>query len=124
MKAHEALIAWTPAGIGEHEHDTPYWRTRGQVKIGPLLRTDDGGNRDRDWTKGFACTGGAAYTTRRKLRGDASTKMVLVDFVDMVVRDGIEPLVAHRAFMTIDEYRESVAEDTARVGSEAAGATR
>jgi hypothetical protein len=113
MKAHEAMIAWTPARFSQP--NAPYWNTRGQVKVGPLLHTDDGGNRDRDWTKGFAYTGGAAFTDRRKLRGDASAKMLLVDFVDMVVRDGIDPLVAHRAFMAIDEYRNSVAEDTARV---------
>ena len=67
--------------------------------IGPLLRDGDG-----DWTAPYAYTGGAAYTKTRVLRRDASALMLFINFVDMVVRDGIDPLVAHRAFMAVNEY--------------------
>jgi hypothetical protein len=50
---------------------------------------------------------------RRTLRETDSTKMLLVDFVDMIVRDGIDRRVAHRAFMAVDEYLDSIAPDTA-----------
>jgi len=37
--------------------------------------------------------------------------MMLLDFHTMVVRDGIDPQVAHRAFLEIDEYRRVIAPD-------------
>jgi len=55
--------------------------------IGPLLRDGDG-----DWTAPYAYTGGGAYTKTRALRRDASALMLFIDFADMVVRDGIDPL--------------------------------
>ena len=87
--------------------------------IGPLLRDGDG-----DWTAPYAYTGGGAYTKTRALRRDASALMLFIDFADMVVRDGIDPLVAHRAFMAVDEYREGVAEDTAAIGVNGQGRPR
>jgi len=57
MKAHEALIAWTPPD------DSICTATVGQVKVGRLLAADEA-----DWTKPFACTGGAAFIETRKLR--------------------------------------------------------
>lgn len=113
MKAREALIAWTPQSWPSEKCYA------GQVMIGPLLRDSDG-----DWTAPCAYTGGAAYTKTRALRRDASALMLFIDFVDMVVRDGIDPLVAHRAFMAADEYREGVAEDTAAIGVNGQGRPR
>lgn len=93
MKASEALIAWTP---GESH----------KVKVGPLLR--DG---TPDWTVGYDFTGGAAYTARRKMVGDAADRMLFIEFHTLVVRDGIDPQAAHREFLKIDEYAEAIAPD-------------
>jgi hypothetical protein len=37
--------------------------------------------------------------------------MVFIEFHAMVVRDGIDPQEAHRAFLAIDEYRTHIAPD-------------
>ena len=37
---------------------------------------------------------------------------LFIDFQTVVVRDGIDPQVAHRAFLAIDEYRFRIAPDT------------
>jgi hypothetical protein len=98
MKAHEALIAWTPRDSGNP--------TAGQVKVGRLLRDGEG-----DWTDPFSFTGGAAYMRVRSLRGPESVSQLFIDFHTMVVRDGIDPQVAHRAFLVIDDYAERIAAD-------------
>jgi hypothetical protein len=100
MKAHDALIAWTPV------HTTHRPKTIGQVKVGPLLH--DGGE---DWSKLFAFTGGAAQVDRRKWRGAKSVAQVFIEFHTLVVRDGIDPQVAHKAFLVIDEYAEAISPD-------------
>lgn len=101
MKANEALIAWTPTFF----EDSP---TVGQVKVGPLLQEGD-----PDWTRPYQFTGGASLVDRRSLRGDASTKMLFVDFNTLVVRDGISPRAAHEAFLVIDEYATTISPDIA-----------
>ncbi|MDB5432518.1 MAG: hypothetical protein JWP35_3634 [Caulobacter sp.] len=104
MKAAEALVAWTPDnGIYEGLKTTI-----GQVAVGPLIREGQG-----DWTDPFAYTGGAAYVARRKKKGWPLVAMVFIDFQTMVVRDGIDPQVAHEAFLAIDEYRQKIALDIA-----------
>lgn len=99
MKAREALIAWTPA----NSRNDP---TAGQVKVGSLV-----GKGEIDWTKPYQSTGGAAFVDRRKMNGDRSILMVFVDFQTLVVRDGIDPQIAHSAFLQIDEYAETIALD-------------
>jgi hypothetical protein len=37
--------------------------------------------------------------------------MIFIEFNAMVVRDGINPQEAHRAFLAIDEYRTHIAPD-------------
>ena len=93
MKAHEALIAWTPA-----DFDSP---TAGQVKVGALTIPSG-----PDWTAPYRFTGGAAFVDRRSWRGDKSVRMLFVEFNTLVVRDGIDPKVAHEAFLAIEEYAE------------------
>ncbi|SRR6266508_1369674 len=100
MKAHEALIAWTPVGTPDFE------QTAGEVVVSALPCA--GGH---DWVAFFERVGGAAYVERRKLRGDASTLRMFLDFHQIVVRDGIDPRDAHEAFLAIDEYAESIAPD-------------
>ena len=104
MKARDALIAWTP--IHYADYDGPRRLTVGQVKVGPLISGDA-----RDWTEPYAHTGGAAYTRVRELRGAESALRCFVDFHHIVLRDGIDPQVAHEAFLAIDEYRDCLAAD-------------
>ncbi|MBH0239473.1 hypothetical protein [Methylobrevis albus] len=101
MKAKETIIAWTP----NTEHYNSY-ATKGLVKVGPLIA--DG---MPDWTSGYRMTGGAAYINIRSIEGWQAKAMVLTEFVTIVVRDLVDPAVAHRAFIEIDEYAEIIAED-------------
>jgi|tagenome__1003787_1003787.scaffolds.fasta_scaffold20278990_1 hypothetical protein len=99
MKAREALIAWTPVSTAFRE------QTAGQVKVGPLLTEGD-----PDWTRPFAYTGGAAYIHTR-LKGASIKAQLFIEFNTLVMRDGIDPAVAHNAFLAIDEYAESISPD-------------
>ena len=99
MKAKEAMIAWTPAFFEKYP-------TVGQVKVGPLLKKGD-----VDWTKGYPFSGGAAEVTTRELTGDAALRQLFIEFNTLVVRDGIDPLVAHKAFLAIDEYAQHISPD-------------
>lgn len=98
MKASKALIAWTPAGW-----DSP---TAGQVKIGRLLKYGES-----DWAAPYDFTGGAAHMSTRKLDGAEAVARVFIEFNTLVVRDGIDPQVAHREFLKIDEYAEHISPD-------------
>jgi hypothetical protein len=105
MKAKDALIAWTPNMWPSK------WcgATRGKVRIGPLLR--DG---DVDWTDHpvrYSHTGGAAYGEWREMKPEPLLARLFIEFACITVRDGIDPQEAHRAFLTIDEYRTHIAPD-------------
>ena len=95
MKASEALIAWTPA--------TSVQPTRGRIEIRRYVG-EDGHLLPHDWSLPYAELGGAAFVDRRKLGGGASLKRLLAELNTIVNRDGIDPLVAHKAFLAIDEY--------------------
>lgn len=103
MRATKAMIAYTPT----FWLDGPKSKTRGQVQIGPLLNAGDA-----DWTKPYAFTVGAKDIARRHYPPDRSRAALFIDFHTMVVRDGIDPQVAHRAFLLIDEYRNAISPDT------------
>jgi len=101
MKASEALIAWTPK--------TDVWDgdpRQGRIQVGKLLRDDE-----RDWTSPYAYTGGAAYTVVRDMKGWQSIGMLFIEFHTIVTRDGLDPAVAHEAFLKIDEYRQRISPD-------------
>jgi hypothetical protein len=102
MKAHEAVIAWTPADCLESEYE----ETAGEVVVVNLHRR--GG---REWCRPFERVGGASFPARRKLRGVESTARLFIDFHQIVLRDGIDPQLAHEAFLVIDEYAGSIAPD-------------
>jgi len=76
------------------------------MRVGALIQ--DG---EADWTAPFAFTGGAAYVRRRKAPEWQGIAMLFIDFHTAVVRDGIDPQVAHTAFLAIDEYRQKIAPD-------------
>ena len=94
MKACEAVIAYTPGSMT----DDPYC---GQVEVGPILYKGS-----RDWTAPYACTAGAAYVDRQKVKGKDATLAVLTDFYMLVMHQGIDPKIIHDAFLEIDEYVE------------------
>ena len=100
MKAKGALIAWTPATAGQDV------KTRGRVRVGPLINPGES-----DWAQPFQMTGGAAHVFVRKLTGAKSIMRVFIEFHTLVVRDGIDPQVAHAAFLAIDEYAEMISPD-------------
>jgi len=88
MKANEALIAWNP---------------RGDVKVACVGT--------KNWSDGFSRTGGATYSNTRNLTADKSVLMLFIEFHTLVVRDGVQPEIAHKAFLAIDEYRNAIAPD-------------
>lgn len=99
MKYLECFIAWTP------HHETYYDDPKcGTVEIGPL--PDRSG-----WSHGYAMTGGSCYSARHKGMDDRRNALMMVDFHTMVVRDGIDPQVAHKEFLKVDEYRKIIAPD-------------
>jgi hypothetical protein len=105
MKAKDALFAWTPV----HSDSIRFDATRGKVRIGPLLHEGD-----IDWTDHpvkYAFTGGASYIAWRACDPMRLLAMIFIEFNAMVVRDGIDPQLAHKAFLAIDEYRDAIAPD-------------
>jgi len=105
-RAHEVAIAWTPADEDD-DFDNP---TSGTVKVGPRGR--DG---TFSWTDPWFYTIGAVFTSRDRLRGAKSVAQVMLDFNTLVVRDGIDPQVAHLEFMKIDEYVGHISRDISGV---------
>lgn len=99
MKQLEAIIAWTPARWAELRPDTA-----GQVVVLPLDRMPE--------AKRFAMRAGASSSALASLSEEARIARLFIDFQTLVVRDGIDVQVAHRAFLAIDEYRFRIAPDT------------
>ncbi|WP_369723677.1 hypothetical protein AB8Z38_06795 [Bradyrhizobium sp. LLZ17] len=98
MKAYNTVIVWTP----NSEHVPA--ELRGHVSVRSLQSC-------RDWTKpAFARTCGAVEVSRRNHSADNLAK-IFVDFHTLIVRDGIDPQAAHRAFLAIDEYRKTISHD-------------
>lgn len=100
MKAKDALIAWTPYD------PTDETGMAGRVEVGPLLQAGD-----VDWTKPYSRTGGAKSMATRDMTGMEAIAMLFIEFNTLVVRDGIDPDEAHRAFLVIDEYAEHISPD-------------
>ena len=100
MKQIEAIIAWTPARWAELKPETA-----GQVVV--LAAPDEAGA-----SKRFMMRAGASSSALAGLSDEARIARLFIDFQTIVVRDGIDPLVVHRAFLTIDEYRFRIAPDT------------
>ncbi len=99
MKVQSALIAWTPAYLIGHTKC-------GQIAVGPLL--NDG---DRDWTHGYAFTGGAAYTKWQRLTDRAAVTQLFILYNTIVARDGLDPQTVHDAFLKIGAYAAHIPRD-------------
>ena len=97
MKASQAKIAWTPVISNKP--------TRGMVKIVDIRDCKP------DWDSGFQNKSGAEFSDTKQLNGDKQIAMLFIEFNTLVVRDGIDPIAAHKAFLTIDEYCKSIALD-------------
>lgn len=102
MKALECMIAWNPVG--------PYYETKaakqeGAIKVGPW--PDKTG-----WSRDYRFTIGGCLFERHKFPKETIALLVLADFHTCVVRDGIDPLAAHREFAKIDEYRKRISPDS------------
>ena len=100
MKQIEAIIAWTPVRWAELKPETA-----GQVVVLPAPDAAGDGKR-------YMMRAGAGSSALAALSEDARIARLFIDFQTLVVRDGIDPQVAHRAFLTIDEYRFRIAPDT------------
>lgn len=92
IKANNALIAWTP-------------RTD-QIRVGNLLLQNQA-----DWTIPYESTGGAAYIEVRNMSGLELRHRIMSEFIGIVVRDGVDLMAAHKAFMRIYEYRQAIPPD-------------
>jgi hypothetical protein len=100
MKQIEALIVWTPVRWAELKPETA-----GQVAILPA--PDSSGEAKR-----YMMRAGAGSSALAAMSDEARIARLFIDFQTLVVRDGIDPQVAHRAFLAIDEYRFRIAPDT------------
>lgn len=97
MRQLECMIAWTPAG---YEHS----ETRGRVEVGPWP--------DRTgWSRRYSAHVGACFSELHDMPEWERIAMLFIEFNTLVVRDGIDPKEAHRAFLMIDEYRERISPD-------------
>ena len=90
MKFTEAMIAWTP----------------GTDRIAVGLWPDE-----THWSRDYLFTAGACDLALHRMSSDARRATLMVHFNTCVVRDCIPPQVAHRAFLTIDEYRRAISPD-------------
>ena len=88
MKASEALVTWDN-------------KPEPRVCVGPL---GEPSRRSRE----LFYSGGAAWVSRRTMRGKKQIACVLADFVTLTVKFGLPPKVVHEAFLEIDEHREAV----------------
>jgi hypothetical protein len=98
MKWLEAMIAWNPEW-SEIERYAP-----GRIAVGPWPDTTG-------WSKPYRYTSGACWLPMHRWSGNVRLAQLFIDFHTCVVRDGIDPQAAHRAFLAIDEYRERVSPD-------------
>jgi hypothetical protein len=96
MKLAHVMYAWTPT--------TSDKSTAGTVRIGP--HPDFTG-----WTKRYLSCLGACMRSFNEASDDERLLMMLLDFHTIVVRDCIDPQVAHKAFLGIDEYRDLISPD-------------
>ena len=100
MKQTEAIIVWTPVRWADLKPETA-----GQVAV--LAAPDRAGEGKR-----YMMRSGAGSSALSALSEEARIARLFIDFQTLVVRDGIDPMVAHRAFLAIDEYRFRIAPDT------------
>jgi hypothetical protein len=96
MDLSEVVVAWTPLHWEWHP-------TAGEIRVGLAS--------DGDWKAQFGMTEGATDIDWKS--ASYREKRLFVLFHQIVVRDHIDPQIAHEAFLAIDEYRRQIASDIA-----------
>ncbi|WP_036055064.1 hypothetical protein [Bradyrhizobium sp. URHD0069] len=94
MRLEDAVIGWTPEQWDWHP-------TAGRIDVGLI--------RDCRWTSIFGKTEGALAAEWRTMPNREKHMFQL--FILIVVAEGIDPQVAHAAFLKIDEYRWGILRD-------------
>lgn len=92
LKIDDWMVAWTP-----HTN---------RIEVGPW--PDETGWSD---APRYAFTSGCCYVERHRMTTAMKVAMMFIDFHTIVVRDGIDPQLAHRAFLNIREYRLRISPD-------------
>lgn len=90
----DVVIAWTPL----------HWRwhpTVGKIRVGSVSGSD--------WKGKYGLTEGATGIDWQS--APYREKRLFVLFHQIVVRDHLDPQIAHEAFLSIDEYRWQIARD-------------
>jgi hypothetical protein len=96
MKITEADIVWVPASA-----DVP---NAGSIRV---ERHGSGWRR----TAGDRWVPAASFSRVTSKDSNLQLLAMFITFNTIVVRDGIDPQAAHRALLTIDEYRQSISRD-------------
>jgi hypothetical protein len=99
MKLIEAMIAWNP-----EEYPAGSNPSAGQIEVGQW--PDKAG-----WSRRYRRTVGACFTETHEMSNAERERQMFLDFHTCVVRDGIDPQKAHKAFLVIDEYRMLISPD-------------
>lgn len=103
MKLADAYASWTP----------PFWDhpSVGNIFVGTKAYVT--GKKDAGEAKAWEKVGDGADS--KPLSGDAAEMqalaLMMTFFHTLVVRDGISPQAAHKAFLVIDEYRSLISRD-------------
>lgn len=108
MKLKDAIFGWnSPNRCSPKPGEVPgavgAWHFRDGLKA-----RDHG--KEVPW-KSYASAVGACDFERAKAKPTERLLFMFLDFHTMVVRDGIDPLKAHEAFLKVDEYRVRISPD-------------
>ena len=117
MKAAKADIVWVPVFPADWYETDGFSKpeNEGSVRIESHLsgwkRTE--GDRWMPAAKGFGMGFECDTPTPQQIKHDEAMRLlsIFVLFNTLVVRDGIDPSVAHKAFLEIDEYRRAISPD-------------
>ena len=94
MKLTEAMVVWTPAGVGYPGE--PFWETMGKIAVVPWPEEGPG----RDYLKSSGACLGYVHDLSAAERDAWLFKL----FHNVVVRDHLEPQATHTALLQIEEY--------------------
>ena len=97
MKLANAMYAWTPP-------DCPELKTVGTVFVGTHPDTTG-------WSRAYMFSSGACDLSFAQATAADRVAMLLKTFHTMVVRDSIDPQLAHEALLQIAEYRWAISPD-------------
>ncbi|WP_137390847.1 hypothetical protein [Rhodoligotrophos defluvii] len=96
------LVAWQPRWAESDPEDGE--APAGSIEVGPW--PDENG-----WSEKFLMTGGCCYREFHGHSKEMQIALMFIAFHTCVVRDGIDPQDAHRAFLNIEEYRKRISFD-------------